>query len=235
MSVWRKEAMEKYGDVSLKVMSHEKFFRDPCRAQQIDSSKFFSPVDGTIISQSRVAPAGDVIEAKGVDVTLSDLLKPWKIDQPCLVIGVFLSFYDVHIVRMPTSGILTNQHVDPIRTANLPMLYEEQSIVKKGVVSKIDLRYMATNARVLCRINNTPMQYEYYMVLLADSDVNAILPFDHRHHAPLSQNQRSHVVRWGSQCNLILPLDPRFKFKTLQKRTDHVEAGTDALLSVERL
>jgi phosphatidylserine decarboxylase len=235
MKEWRKEAMEKYGDVALQQMSHTLFFRDPPRAQHVDSSRFFSPADGVIISQARVAPDGDLVEAKGVNVTLADLMKPWLIDQPCLVIGIFLSFYDVHICRMPTSGILTNQQVDPIRTANLPMLFEESSIVKKGTVSKRDMKYMASNSRVLCKVSNTPMAYDYFMVLLADSDVNCILPFDHRKHAPLSQSQRSHVVRWGSQCNLILPLDPRYKFRALQKVTDHVEAGTDPLVSIERV
>ena len=72
-------------------------------------------------------------------------------------------------------------------------------------------------------------------VLLADSDIDQVLPYDNRKHAPKMQGQRSHYITYGSQCNLILPLDPRIKFKTLCKVTDHVEAGTDALVSAERV
>ena len=231
MKEWLATAVEKYKDYPLERMAHTEFHRDPCRAQHVDSSLFFSPADGTIITQARVAPQGDIVEAKGVDVTLADLVHPWQIDQPCLVIGIFLSFYDVHRIRMPTAGVLTNQFVDPIRTCNLPMLWEEQSIVKKGTVSKRDMRYMKSNGRVLCKISQP--QYTYYMVLLADSDINCVLPYDPKKHAPLMQCQRSHYVTYGSQCNLILPLDSRFKFKTLCQITDHVEAGRDALVRIE--
>jgi len=234
MEEWRATAVEKYKGYSLQRMAHAEFFRDPPRAQRIDATRFFSPADGVIIGQSRLVPECEVVEAKGVDVSLADLLHPWTIDQPCLVINVFMTFYDVHINRMPTGGILTREPTGPIRTCNLPMLWVEKGIVKKGVIQKGDMKYMASNARMLNRVWSTNLRYTYYMVQLADSDVSAIMPFDHRKHAPLAQSERFSVVRWGSQVALILPLDPRYKFRTLCNVTDHVEAGTDALVSIER-
>ena len=172
-----------------------------------------------------------MIETKGTHCTLSELMAPWEIDTPCLVIGIFLTFWDVHRIRTPSAGVLTNQFVEPIKTCNAPMLFEESSILKKGTISKADMKYMASNGRVLCRISQPG--YTYYMVLLADSDIDRILCYDHRKHAPMMQCQRSHYVTYGSQCNLILPLDSRYKFKTLCDVTDHVEAGRDALISIK--
>ena len=234
MSEWLKEARDKYAKWPMVDMSHREFFRDPPRVQRIDSRFFFSPADGIIISQSRVSPNDDLLETKGTHCTLAELLSPWEIDQPCLCVSIFLTFWDVHIVRMSTGGIIYNQHVGPRRSCNAPMLFEENGILKKGVISKADQRYMASNARMLSRITSTNLTYTYYMVSLADSDISAILPFDHRLRAPLAQSERCFAVRWGSQATLVLPLDPRYKFKTLCQITDHVEAGVDALVSIER-
>ena len=234
MQDWRSTAMEQYKNLGVERLSHYEFLRDPPRVQRIDSRFFFSPVDGIIIGQSRVSPDDDLIETKGTKCTVSELMKPWPIETPCLCISVFLTFYDVHIVRCPTGAMLSHQYVGPVRTMNLPMLFEEQSICRKGRVSSQDLRYMATNGRVLCKFASTNLAYRYYMVLLSDSDVSAIMPFDPRPRAALAQGERCFAVRWGSQCTLVLPLDPRYRFKPLAKISDHVEAGVDPLVRIER-
>jgi phosphatidylserine decarboxylase len=235
MREWLTETKKRYSKWPLTDLSHREFFRDPPRAQRIDATKFFSPADGVLIGQKRVAPDGDVVEAKGVDITLADLVRPWVIDQPCLVINVFMSFYDVHINRMPTGGILTRQHAGPIRSSNLPMLWIEKGIVEKGMIFKDDMQYVQSNARMLNRVYSTNLAYTYYMVQIADSDVSAIMPFDHRKHAPLAQSERFSLVRWGSQVALILPLDKRYKFRTMCNVTDHVLAGSDALVKIQQV
>ena len=48
-----------------------------------------------------------------------------------------------------------------------------------------------------------------------------------------AQNERFSFIRWGSQVDLVLPLDDRFDFKTLQNVTDHVEAGVDPLVEIK--
>jgi hypothetical protein len=82
-------------------------------------------------------------------------------------------------------------------------------------------------------VRSSILRYQYYIVQIADSDVAEILHFDRRQHAPMSQSERFSLVRSGSQVALILPLDPRYHFRTLCQVTDHVEAGVDALVKIE--
>jgi phosphatidylserine decarboxylase len=231
---WRSTAVEKYKDLGLARVSHQEFLRDPCRAQRVDSRFFFSPADGILIARQTADPDTDLIETKGTHCTLRQLMAPWQVDRPCLVVSVFLTFYDVHIIRCPTGALLSHQHAKPLRTMNLPMLWEEQQICKKGRVSAADERFMASNSRTLCRFWSSSLAYRYFLVLLADSDVSAIMPFDPGKHAPMAQSERCFQVRWGSQASLVLPLDSRYYFQPLCEVTDHLEAGVDALIEIQR-
>ena len=47
-----------------------------------------------------------------------------------------------------------------------------------------------------------------------------------------SQNERFSLIRWGSQCDLILPLDDRFNFELQVDDTNHVNAGLDKLVKI---
>jgi phosphatidylserine decarboxylase len=234
-SEWGPKLKAHYDKINWAKFSHGEFLRDPCRCQRIDSRFAFSPADGLIIGQARVMAQDDLIETKGTHCTLQELMAPWLVEGPCLAISIFLTALDVHIVRCPTGGIMSHQHVGPRVTANLPMLFEEKALCEKGHISKADERYMPKNARVLCRFSSTTLAYRYYLVLLADSDVSAVMPFDPRKHAPLAQSERCFAVRWGSQATLVLPLDKRYRFRVKCRVTDHVEAGVDPLVEIERL
>ena len=231
---WLDHAVARYDGVSLTSMSHEKFFRDPPRAQYVDRNYFWSPADGVILYQKQVDPDDDLVEAKGVDVCLRDMMGHCCPDCSCLVVGVFMSFYDVHVNRMPSAGILSHHSLPPLRTTNVPMLWVEHGIVQEGQVRKGNMKYLKPNARAVNTIYDPWLRYTYYMVQLADSDVSVIMHFKDVPYARYSQGERFSVVRWGSQVDLILPLDERYRFKTICRPTDHVEAGLDALVKIER-
>ena len=77
-------------------LSNTFFFRDPLRSNHIDHKHFYSPADGTILYQKVVNPGEPVVEIKGVNYTLQDVMCDEDYDKPSLVIGIFMSFYDVH-------------------------------------------------------------------------------------------------------------------------------------------
>ena len=54
-------------------------------------------------------------------------------NKPSLVIGIFMSFYDVHINRIPYGGVLTYKHLEPIESTNRPMLAVEKDILNKVI------------------------------------------------------------------------------------------------------
>jgi phosphatidylserine decarboxylase len=212
--------------------SHEFFFRNPPRTMWIDHQLMASPADGVITCQGRYDPEADLIDVKGTDCTVNRLLGPWAIEGPAMVICIFMTAADVHWNRCPTAGLVSHRSVPGLRTMNLPMLFTERGLLDKGLIRKGTFGFMAANERVVNQFWVSSMIYTYYVVQIADSDVNCIVPMKIEKVASFNQNERFGQIIWGSMCCLILPLDPRYRFKPLAKVTDHVEA-TDAIIRIE--
>jgi len=100
--------------MSVGELSNTFFFRDPIRPTYIDHEHFYSPADGTILYQKVVQPNEQVLEIKGIDYTIQDVMGDSEYNKPSLVIGIFMSFYDVHINRIPYGGVLKYKHMEPI-------------------------------------------------------------------------------------------------------------------------
>ena len=153
-------------------------------------------------------------------------------DAPSLVIGIFMTFFDVHINRIPYSGRLSYRAMDPIDTFNHPMLDVEKSILQELRVSTDSLEYLHHNQRVLNEIYAADLAQPYYVLQIADYDVDCITPFELKQNQPVVQGRRFSQVRYGSQVDLIVPCSSRFDFETVQRTGDHVEAGTDPLIKL---
>ena len=75
-----------------------------------------------------------------------------------------------------------------------------------------------------------------HLVQIADEDVNVIAPFTNSQNDIFAQNERFSLIRWGSQVDLVLPLDDRFDFELCLEDAMHVQAGVDKLVRLsERL
>jgi phosphatidylserine decarboxylase len=80
------------------------------------------------------------------------------------------------------------------------------------------------------------LNYKYYLIQIADEDVNVIAPFTNSQNDIFAQNERFSLIRWGSQVDLVLPLDDRFDFELCLEDAMHVQAGVDKLVRLsERL
>jgi phosphatidylserine decarboxylase len=213
--------------------SHEFFFRNPLRTMWIDHTLFASPADGVITTIGRYSPEDDMIDVKGSSCTINSLLGPWAIDKPALVICIFMTAADVHWNRCPSSGLMAQRPLPAMRTQNLPMLWTERGLLDKGLIRNGTFGFMAANAKTANQFYCAPLKYTYYVVQIADSDVNCIVSMKTEKFATFNQNERFGQILWGSMCCLILPLDERFRFKPLAKLTDHGEA-TDPLVSIDR-
>ena len=217
-----------------KKASHEFFFRNPPRTVWGNRDLFSSPADGVITTQGRFAPDGDLVDVKGVDVSVNSLLGPLAIDVPALVSAIFMSAFDVHFNRAPTDVTISRHPLPPLRTMNQPMLWAERGLLDSGLIRKGTFGFMATNARVVNRCYCGSLRYTYYIVQIADSDVNCIVPIKAQPVATFNQNERFGQIMWGSMCVLVLPLDARYHFKPLCKVAEHVCAGVDPLVSIKR-
>jgi phosphatidylserine decarboxylase len=208
----------------------ETFFRDPLRPHYIDCEHIYSPADGIIIDQGIIAPDEEIVDVKGIQYTPQKLIEDDDFDKEALVISIFMSQFNVHINRLPTSGNVFYKTVAPLQTLNKPMLMEEHDILK-GHIDYAHMGYPTKNGRTVNTIYNG--RYTYYIVQIADSDVNVIAPFSRNQGEHFFQNERFSVVRYGSQVSLILPLTDSFEFETCEEVERVVEAGIDKLVHLK--
>src|SRR5947207_2803169 len=229
---WLETDVRPYREKPISWISQFHFFRDPIRPAYSDLSYFFSPADGIIVYQKEAAPDEAIIEIKGKPYSLRDALRDEHYNSPSLVIGIFMTFFDVHVNRIPYPGQLSYKELDPIDTYNHAMLDVEKSIFDDLRIPIEAMGYLHHNQRMVNRVFCSELGQSYYMLQIADYDVDCVTPFDLKQNQAAGQGERFSQVRYGSQVDLIVPLSSRFDFKTLQKTGCHVEAGLDPLIKV---
>lgn len=218
----------------MRWLSEEFFFRDPSRSIYSDASYFFAPADGIILYVKRVCPDQPIVDIKGRPYSLCASMRDETFDKESLVIGIFMTFYDVHINRIPYAGRLSYKELDPIDTYNYPMIDVERDLLDEITPYTRQARYLFNNQRVLNRIFSLDLRQQYYVLQVADYDVDSITPFRLKQNQPFTQNQRFSQIRYGSQVDLIIPLSDAFVYQPLLQQGMHVEAGVDPLVRILR-
>lgn len=208
------------------------FFRDPERRTYVMPDVFYAPADGVVLyAHEKVGPKEAIVEVKGKKFTVQDLLDDKEYDLPSLVVGIFMTQYDVHVNRMPTKGFFSEVHRTPyLFTPNISMLLEEQELVDNGTVDPSDMEYLFQNERRVSRVKGGPTG-EYYLVQIADLDVDVICNWSRNKF--YHQGERFGMIRFGSQVDLVIPmLEGCPKLEVLVKPKHHVEGGIDPLVRV---
>lgn len=229
---WLEEDVEPVRDKPLGWLSQYHFFRDPARPTYSDDSYFFSPADGIILYQTEVHADQPLVQIKGRPYSLRDAMRDPDYARPSLVIGIFMTFYDVHVNRIPYRGRLSYKLLDPIDSCNLPMLEVEHDLLTGLGASLQNAAYLHSNQRMLNRVDSIELGQAYYILQIADYDVDSILPFQLKQNQPCEQGGRFSQIRYGSQVDLIVPLAPRFEYQPTQRTGSHVEAGIDTLIAI---
>src|ERR1043166_3305095 len=175
---WLDTDVGPFRDRPVSWLSQYHFFRDPIRPIYSDPSYFFSPADGIILYQRAVRPDECIVEIKGQAHSLREAMRDPHYGAQSLVIGIFMTFFDVHVNRIPYPGRLSYRELDPIDTYNHPMLEVEKSILEDLRISTDSLEYLRHNQRVVNRIYSTQLGQPYYLLQIADYDVDCIAPFE---------------------------------------------------------
>jgi phosphatidylserine decarboxylase len=231
LTQWIKTDVAKLEKKSVEEMSSLYFFRDPIRPNFIDNEHFYSPADGVILYQKIVEPNENIVEIKGIEYTIKDAMQDAFFDKKCLVIGIFMSYYDPHYNRIPYGGILSYTRLDSIESTNRPMLALEKDILN-ATVNPNNMDYIKNNESMLNTIYVPSLDYTYYVQQIADEDIDTICHFNQDQNESFSQNQKFSLIRYGSQCNLYLPLDDRYEFELCEQDHMHVESGVDKLVKI---
>lgn len=219
-------------DKPMSWLSQFYFFRDPIRPAYSDLSYFFAPADGIILYQKIVHPDETLIDIKGKNYSLQDAMQDPSYDKESYVVGIFMTFYDVHINRIPFPGRLAYEEKEKISSYNHPMLSTEKYLVNEAIVNTQTANYLFSNQRVLNTVYAPAIQQQYYILQIADYDVDVITPFSFRQNQFFHQNRRFSQIRYGSQVDLIIPRSKIYEFEFTQREGMHIEAGLDTLIKI---
>jgi phosphatidylserine decarboxylase len=233
IQTWLDTDVAPYRDKPQSWLAESHFFRDPSRPVYSDLRYFFSPADGIILYQRTVKPDECLLDIKGRSYSLRDALRDPTYDKESYVVGIFMTFYDVHVNRVPYPGRLSFRELDPLDTHNHPMLDVEKGILDDLRVPTDALEYLHHNQRFVNRVDSAQLGGSYYLLQIADYDVDCITPFSTKQNQRVDQCQRFSQIRYGSQVDLVVPLSSRFALRPIHSTGDHVEAGVDPLIEIQ--
>jgi phosphatidylserine decarboxylase len=207
---------------------HFWFFRNPGRAPPA-AEGILSPADGTVVYVKKVAPGEDVIVIKqGLSATVKDIMRE-DFEQAKLVIGIFMSPFDVHYNRAPLASKVGFVHRHPAIGGNAFMTEMHwRSLV--GMAPRYSGSvHIVQNERAVTQFLGTyrGAPLPCYVVQIGARTVNGIDSY----YVPGQSVARAAtfgMIRVGSQVDLILPW--RDGFEVIAKEGDRVVAGETILV-----
>ncbi len=228
ISTWSRKAKSECKNMSIEELSSNYFFRDPIRPIKNNSELIYAPADGIILDCKEISSIHDSILTKYNQVTL-DNLSHSQIDEGAYwIVTIFLTFYDPHIIRIPTNGFISRLDLPPYYTEDRPMLEIENNILNNEVanIKQELLASISFNQRVLLSIKPSFKNENYHTILTADYDVDTVISFFAKP-SFIKQSTRIASVRYGSMVTCIIP--KKWNINPLQKINTHIEAGVDPI------
>jgi phosphatidylserine decarboxylase len=204
------------------------FFRNPPRTIP-DRECIVSPADGTVVYVKNVKPEEEVLCVKqGVSLRVRDIVRH-DVTEPKLVIGIFMSPFDVHFNRIPLGGSVDFVRRRPAMPANRNMgAMHLRTLLGMSPYYEGSL-HIVENERTVTRIigkfagRTTP----YYIVQIAGKSVNGI-DTDVREGENVRKGQIFGIIRIGSQVDLVIPFQDTMTVKV--KPGERVYAGQSVLI-----
>ena len=160
------------------------FFRDPERVVPEDSDLLVSPADGKVIVVEHTARCE-------------------YMDEPCQKVSIFMNVFNVHVNRIPFSGIIEKVQYHPGKFVNASFDKASVHNERNALVIKTDngLRYVCVQIAGL----------------IARRIVNCVKIREHVH-----RGDRYGMIQFGSRLDLYLPMG----FEILVSLGDKTSAGS---------
>ncbi|MEM5786332.1 MAG: phosphatidylserine decarboxylase [Syntrophobacteraceae bacterium] len=208
---------------------HVWFFRNPSRKIPGDGSGILGPADGTVVYVKKVSPGETVMSIKrGVTATIKDIAKE-DISRPKILIGIFMSPFDVHYNRAPISGRVRFVHHYPSPGKNLCMAAMHLRTVLKYLPLYRNSVHIVQNERTVTKIDG-----EYrggaiscYVVQIAAKSVSGIDSYVEEGER-VRAGQIFGMIRIGSQVDLLVTSLEGMKVKV--RAGSKVRAGETVLI-----
>ena len=189
-----------------------RFYRDPERTPPADHNVVVSPADGEIVYIRHSRDGRLPVSTKhGHDVALVELTKTKVHEGDSIVVGIGMSFLDVHVNRAPVAGRVTLRRHFRGRFGSLripEMVFENERATTLIAGRDLDVAVVQIASRLVRQIAG--YVGEGQDVRLGD---------------------RIGVIRLGSQVDVVLPQRPDLSI--VVREGDHVEAGTTVIATFE--
>jgi phosphatidylserine decarboxylase len=184
---------------------HVWFFRDPPRVPPA-AEGIVSPADGTVVYARRVEAGAPVVVIKeGVAATVGDILRD-DVGQPKLVIGVFMSPFDVHYNRAPLSGEVRFVRRHPALGGNAYMTEMHWRTLLDRPPLHAGSMHIVQNERMVTHIAGRYRGEDLgaYVVQIGARTVNGIDSYV-QPGGRIERGALLGMIRVGSQVDLIVP------------------------------
>lgn len=188
-------------------------FRDPKRITPKDA-KMVSPSDGRIIYIKEIKNGEVPISVKGkINVKIKDIVKANIRYNNGILIGIFLSPWDVHYQRSPISGKVKDvlYYKTNMNYSMIPVLIRNILRIKSFKV----FRYLCNNERNVIHIQNK--DFDCFVIQIADKVVNKIECYVKKENS-VEKSQKIGMIKRGSQVDLFIPNIKLSEFKLLKER-----------------
>jgi phosphatidylserine decarboxylase len=163
-----------------------RFYRDPERSIPTQEGAIVSPADGTVVYvRESVAGMLPVSKKDGSTYPLTELTGVSLKDDDAVVIGIAMSFLDVHVNRSPIAGLVALSRHVPGRFGSLKrpeMIFENERATTLIRQPGLEVAVVQIASRLVRRI----------AVFVAEGET-------------VERGQRMGVIKLGSQVDLALP------------------------------
>jgi phosphatidylserine decarboxylase len=207
------------------------FFRNPPRNPP-PGMGILSPADGTVVYASVVEPEEDVITIKrGARASVNDIVRE-HLTQRKVLIGIFMSPFDVHFNRAPLSGQIQFIRHYPAVKKNVHMgSMHLRTVLKLAPLSKNSL-HIVQNERTIMKIDGEFKgdALSCYVIQIAGGSVRGIDSYV-REGESVERGVIFGMIRIGSQVDLIVPLKEGMKMRVHPGR--RVRAGETVLIEMK--
>ena len=189
------------------------FFRSPPRTVP-SGHALVSPADGTVVYVKVVEPDVPVIAIKkGIEAKINDIVRD-DLARTRLLIGIFMSPWDVHYNRAPLAGIVESIRHHPAVRRNLHMTWMQVRTLLNWPPFHMGSRHIVENERTVTRIVGgfQGRELSCYVVQIAGGSVSGIDSYVSEGHL-LDKGDVFGMIRIGSQVDVVMPHLPDMHVK----------------------
>jgi phosphatidylserine decarboxylase len=199
------------------------FFRNPHRNPP-DEEGLLSPADGRVVYVRKVSPDKPVISIKrGVKASVGDIVRE-DMTGTKILIGVFMSPFDVHYNRAPLSGYITSVRHYPPKGKNRYMISMHLRFVFRHGPYYQNSVHVINNERTVTMIDGRyrGQPLSCYVVQIAGKSVRGIESYVEAG-GYVERGDVFGMIRVGSQVDLVVPWGEGMEIKVAPG--DRVRAG----------